>query len=55
MEPHPPQSPALPRGLAPSVGTQWAHDCERCGERMEERQCKIICTNCGMMRDCSDP
>jgi len=53
MEPHPQQSPALPRGLAPSVG--WAHDCERCGERMEERQCKIICTNCGMMRDCSDP
>ena len=34
---------------------EWVHICERCGERMEERQCKIICTNCGFTRDCSDP
>ena len=34
---------------------QWAHVCERCGERMEERQCKILCKNCGYSRDCSDP
>jgi hypothetical protein len=34
---------------------EWVHLCERCGERMEERQCKIICHNCGHMRDCSDP
>jgi len=30
-------------------------ECPQCGERMVERQCKIICANCGMMRDCSDP
>lgn len=34
---------------------KWTHVCERCGERMEERQCKILCTNCGYARDCSDP
>ena len=34
---------------------EWVHICERCGERMEERQCKILCHNCGHMRDCSDP
>jgi hypothetical protein len=34
---------------------EWVHICERCGERMEERACKIICTNCGLTRDCSDP
>jgi hypothetical protein len=34
---------------------EWVHICERCGERMEERQCKIICGNCGHTRDCSDP
>ena len=33
----------------------WVHVCERCGARMEERQCKIICPNCGSYRDCSDP
>jgi ribosomal protein L37E len=35
--------------------TEWVHICERCGERMEERKCKIICGNCGFARDCSDP
>ena len=34
---------------------EWVYVCERCGERMEERQCKILCPNCGHMRDCSDP
>lgn len=36
--------------------TAWMpHYCERCGERMEERHCKIVCRNCGASRDCSDP
>jgi hypothetical protein len=39
----------------PSPLTQWVHTCERCGERMAENHCKIICPNCGMCRDCSDP
>ncbi|MBI3824763.1 MAG: hypothetical protein HY294_02065 [Candidatus Rokubacteria bacterium] len=34
---------------------QWVHICERCGERMEERHCKIVCNKCGLTRDCSDP
>jgi uncharacterized Zn finger protein (UPF0148 family) len=29
--------------------------CDICGARMTERQCKILCTNCGYTRDCSDP
>ena len=28
--------------------------CDRCGTRMIERQCKIICHNCGHRFDCSD-
>jgi len=34
---------------------EWIHICERCGERMEERKCKIVCANCGFLRDCADP
>lgn len=29
--------------------------CERCGAEMVERHCKIVCPNCGYLRDCSDP
>ena len=29
--------------------------CDICGENMMERNCKIICLNCGYTRDCSDP
>jgi uncharacterized Zn finger protein (UPF0148 family) len=36
-------------------GTDWAHVCDRCGETMVERQCKILCPRCGYTRDCSDP
>jgi rubrerythrin len=37
------------------TGRSWVHVCERCGEQMEERHCKIVCPNCGHLRDCSDP
>jgi hypothetical protein len=37
------------------MAKDWVHICECCGERMEERQCKIVCKNCGRIRDCSDP
>jgi hypothetical protein len=33
---------------------EWLHFCERCGERMEEQKCKIVCKNCGLSRDCTD-
>jgi hypothetical protein len=30
--------------------------CEICGSEMDyTASCKIICRNCGYMRDCSDP
>ncbi len=29
--------------------------CDLCGAPMVERHCKLICTNCGYERDCSDP
>jgi NADH pyrophosphatase NudC (nudix superfamily) len=29
--------------------------CARCGAPMEERQCKVVCRNCGAYDDCSDP
>lgn len=28
--------------------------CDRCGFEMRERNCKIICPNCGSRFDCSD-
>ncbi len=28
--------------------------CARCGAIMVETHCKVICTNCGFMRDCND-
>ena len=28
--------------------------CLRCGEAMVETYCKVMCTNCGYMRDCND-
>jgi len=34
---------------------EWVHHCERCGARMVEQRCKILCPNCGSVRDCSDP
>jgi len=34
---------------------EHTHLCDRCGERMEEIQCKIVCPRCGYTRDCSDP
>ena len=29
--------------------------CDRCGHFMNSIHCKILCPNCGFMRDCSDP
>jgi hypothetical protein len=29
--------------------------CWCCGGRTLKRHCKIVCVNCGFMRDCSDP
>jgi hypothetical protein len=45
-----------PRGERPTTARpEPARICARCGERMEERKCKVMCTNCGAYDDCSDP
>lgn len=37
------------------VGNQIkSYLCDRCGHEMNERNCKIICPNCGNQFDCSD-
>ena len=28
--------------------------CDRCGFEMTEKNCKIVCPNCGSRYDCSD-
>jgi hypothetical protein len=39
----------------PDGTTEADRVCWVCGGRTAYRQCKIICTNCGFTRDCSDP
>jgi ribosomal protein L37AE/L43A len=41
------------------VEAEQAHDrqsyyCDRCGAPMMERNCKVVCFNCGNQFDCSD-
>jgi ribosomal protein L37E len=43
------------RITAGRAANEPTHLCDRCGERMYESHCKIICPNCGYLRDCSDP
>lgn len=31
------------------------HVCDICGNIMLERNCKMVCLNCGYTRDCGDP
>jgi hypothetical protein len=30
------------------------YTCDRCGTEMNERNCKVVCPNCGNRFDCSD-
>lgn len=39
--------------LAQGIGRQ--DRCELCGGPVVERHCKLVCSNCGFQRDCSDP
>ncbi len=50
------QSPAFDSGTATAtrpVDAIW--ECDICGTVMLDLHCKLRCTNCGFMRDCSDP
>jgi rubrerythrin len=42
-----------PKQEAPQ-GPERNYTCDRCGYEMYERNCKIICPNCGSRFDCSD-
>lgn len=33
---------------------QRTYTCDRCGEQMIEKSCKVTCPNCGNRFDCSD-
>lgn len=35
-------------------GKKRIYLCDRCGAEMNERNCKVICPNCGNRFDCSD-
>ena len=39
----------------PSVAPPEGECCDICGVPMLDVHCKLICRNCGFMRDCSDP
>lgn len=38
-----------------SAGTRAIWQCDICDTEMLDLHCKLRCTNCGFMRDCSDP
>jgi hypothetical protein len=41
---------SLQAGKPPTI---WL--CDICGAEVLDLHCKLRCTNCGFMRDCSDP
>ncbi|GEM_PF-1130578 len=48
----------LPRRIRPldlSAIKRSQPICVLCGSPAEERQCKLVCTTCGAVVDCSDP
>lgn len=47
-------APDAPHGRT-APGDPAAPVCEVCGTPMYDRHCKIVCPNCGYLRDCSDP
>ena len=50
-----PASVSPDTGDADEPAAADAPRCDLCGARMLEHHCKLICPNCGYMRDCSDP
>ena len=41
--------------VQPGIPGAWHEECEVCGSEMFGLHCKLICSNCGYRRDCSDP
>ncbi len=49
--------PAEPTQFEANIASQDGRRrfiCDRCGFEMVERNCKVICPNCGSRYDCSD-
>jgi hypothetical protein len=46
------EAPLQPEASQP-VG-QHIYICDRCGFEMVEKNCKVLCLNCGSQYDCSD-
>ena len=46
--------PATGSRAFPRRQAKQRYMCDRCGAGMIERQCKVICPNCGCQFDCSD-
>jgi hypothetical protein len=49
----PPSAPAAQS--PPTEAPTDAPRCDLCGAAMRETHCKLICDQCGYIRDCSDP
>ncbi len=48
----PPEAPVLAEPAITLAEPEFR--CDRCGSQMVERNCKVICPNCGNRFDCSD-
>jgi hypothetical protein len=54
-EPVRPGQPVLPRPDQADPATAPVAICDLCASVMVEHHCKLVCPNCGYIRDCSDP
>lgn len=45
----------VPEAALQNVTPEKTWMCDICGNVMLNLHCKLRCTNCGFMRDCSDP
>lgn len=52
--PEDPRSPNTAQGAWPAGTTQEDRRCWLCGAPTRYLHCKITCTACGFMRDCTD-
>lgn len=53
--PAPPAHQTAEAAAASPKEPQNAPRCDLCGHAMRESHCKLICDQCGYIRDCSDP
>ncbi len=42
------------KAMSDDERVQRKYVCDRCGAEMLERNCKVVCSNCGNRFDCSD-